>query len=394
MPAYGNFSETQLTALLDYIEATEVDPADLEEPEDETIRTEDYVVDAEILSKDISNPWSIAFIDEKHALITEQGGGVRQLIHDFLQPDPVQGTPEVLHFAQGGMLDVAIDPNYAENGWVYLSYSHPIGEEKEGNRPAMTRVVRGRIQDNKWVDQEVVWEARREDYRTSAVHYGCRIDFDEQGRLYFSLGDRGRSPHAQQLDKPNGKVHRVNPDGSIPEENPFVDQKDAYDSIFSYGNRNPQGLVFHPETGELWSTEHGPKGGDELNLIQKGNNYGWPVITYGTNYNGTPITDITHKEGMEQPVKQWTPSIAVCGLDFYTGDKFPKWQNNLLVGTLKYKQLRRIKLDGHEVVEEEILMKDRAEVRDVETSPDGSIYILLNKPDAIMKWTPAGGSGQ
>ena len=218
-------------------------------------------------------------------------------------------------------MDVAVDPNYEENGWVYLSYSHERKPEDNGEErsTAMTRVVRGQIMGNQWKNQQVVFEAPAETYSTTRHHYGSRIVFGPDGFLYFSVGDRGARPQAQDLSKPNGKIHRVRTNGDIPVDNPFASQDGAMKSIFSYGNRNPQGLAVHPVSGAIWSTEHGPFGGDELNLIAKGKNYGWPVISYGINYNGTILTELTEQKGMEQPNLYWKPSIAVCGTRFLPG---------------------------------------------------------------------------
>ncbi|HEY0009268.1 MAG TPA: PQQ-dependent sugar dehydrogenase, partial [Tepidisphaeraceae bacterium] len=220
--------------------------------------TADYTLAAEVFVEGVRGPWSIAFIDPSRALITEKSGPVRMVVDGTLQSEPVRGTPAVNSGGQGGMMDVAIHPDYAANGWIYLSYSHSPDDATKG--PAMTRIVRGKIRDNTWVDQEVVWEAKGDHYRNGPVHFGCRIVFDKAGHLYFAIGDRGAQTMAQDVTVPNGKVHRINLDGSIPADNPFVKQNDAYASIFSYGNRNPQGLAIDPKTDKLWATEHGPMG--------------------------------------------------------------------------------------------------------------------------------------
>jgi aldose sugar dehydrogenase len=300
-----------------------------------------------------------------------------------LQPKPIQGTPEVWSQGQGGLLDVAVHPNHATNGWVYLSYSEP-GE----NGTAMTAVVRGRLREGRFVEQQTVFRAPANSYRTGRVHFGSRLVFDGKGHLFFSIGERGHKEDAQDLSRPNGKVHRLHDDGRIPEDNPFIGRSDALPSIWSYGNRNPQGLALHPETGALWESEHGPRGGDELNLLQPGRNYGWPLITYGMNYDGTPMTDRTAQEGLEQPVLHWTPSIAVCGMDFYTGTRFPQWKHHLFVGALAQEELRRLVLEGGKVVHQEVLFKDIGRVRDVVSGPDGFLYVVFNKPDRIARLVP------
>ena len=306
----------------------------------------------------------------------------------MLQEEPVKGTPEVLHAGQGGLLDVAIDPDYANNGWIYLAYSHVLKNEGGQRPPAMTRIVRGKIKNNSWVDEEVLFEAPHETYRTTRHHYGCRIVFDPDGYLYFAIGERGYQDMAQDFTLPNGKVHRIYPDGTVPTDNPFYNEKNSIKSLYSLGNRNIQGMAIHPVTGELWATEHGPMGGDELNLIKSGKNYGWPVITYGRNYNGTIITEETRKEGMEQPNYYWKPSTAVCGLDFYRGDLFPKWKNKLLVGALKYEQVSLLDIESDRVMHEEVILKNQGRVRDVSTGPDGAIYVVLNQPGTVLRLTP------
>jgi glucose/arabinose dehydrogenase len=284
---------------------------------------------------------------------------------------------------------VAVDPDYAENGWIYLAYSHALEAEAGQKRPpAMTRIVRGRLKDHAWVDQEVIYEAPHATYRTTRHHYGCRIVFDPDGYLYFGIGDRGAQDQAQDLGKPNGKMHRLHRDGRVPRDNPFVWRDGALASIYSYGHRNPQGLAVHPVTGRVWDTEHGPMGGDELNLITPGRNYGWPVVTYGLNYNGTVISELTRKEGMEVPNLYWKPSIAVCGLDFYRGDKFPKWKNRLLVGALKYEEVDLLDIEGDRVIHQETILKNAGRVRDVACGPDGLVYVVLNQPGMVLRLSP------
>jgi len=350
------------------------------------LKTEDYTLVPELFVEGVREPWSIAFIDRTHALVTEKAGPVRLVVDGVLQTEPVRGTPVVNANGQGGMMDVAVDPDYATTGWIYLSYSHTPDDSGKG--PAMTRIVRGKIRDGAWVDQQVLWEAKPEHYRGGAVHFGCRIVFDKAGHLYFAMGDRGAQTQAQDVKLPNGKTHRINRDGSIPTDNPFVSNSAAYPSVVSYGNRNVQGMAIDPKTDKLWATEHGPQGGDELNLIEAGNNYGWPVITFGKNYNGSPVTEITEKEGMEQPRVDWTPSPAMCGLDFVTGDLFPKWNNNLLAGALKFQEVKRLVIENDKVVKEEVIVKNMGRVRDVAVGPDGAIYVVLNGQNRIVRLTP------
>lgn len=328
----------------------------------------------------LNEPWAITFTGPNDALITEKDGQLRLVKDGALLDTPIADIPEVLTNGQAGLLDVALDPEYSENGWVYLTYSDPV---TPGAKEAMTKLIRGRIVGNTLTQQQTLFAAKPEHYVKSRVHYGSRITFDADGYLYFSIGDRGQKEMAQDVTKPNGKIHRINRDGSIPADNPFVDTPQAYPSIYSYGNRNPQGLIMHPETGVLWETEHGPKGGDELNTINKGVNYGWPKISYGRNYSGTELTPYTALPGMAQPASHWTPSIAVCGLDVYTGDMFPDWRGRLLVGSLRNETVRLVTVSGRDYVSEEILIQDKGRVRDVTTGPDGAIYVAL--PNKILR---------
>jgi len=355
----------------------------------ETLKTDDYTLSVETFADGLDTPWAVAVIDSGTALVTEKKGTLRKIVDGKLLPDAVTGTPAVNDNGQGGLLDVAIDPDYATNGFVYLAFSDPLGGQASRKTAAMTKIVRGIIADGKWTKQKTLWEAKEADYRQGPVHFGSRIVFDSKGHLFFPIGDRGAQDQAQLLNKPNGKVHRINRDGSVPKDNPFVKTTDAYKSIYTVGNRNSQGLAIHPDTDALWGTEHGPMGGDELNLLQSGKNYGWPIITYGKNYNGTPVgAGITEKEGLEQHVVQWTPSPAMCGLAFVTGDQFPKWKNNLLAGALKSGQVKRLVLDGNKVVSEEIIVKNMGRVRDVRMGPDGAIYVVLNSPGKVIRLTP------
>jgi glucose/arabinose dehydrogenase len=390
MPSYeSSLTDNEIRELVDYIKETAEDQGVTRPPMPNELETLDYKISLEDFATDVRIPWSIDFVDENKAFITEKPGQLRIVENGKLLSDPVSGIPEVLFAGQGGLMDVALHPDYNDNGWVYLAYSHEIeGTGDERRAPAMTRIVRGRVENNEWIDEEVIYEAPHESYRTTRHHYGCRIVFDPEGYMYFAIGDRGRQNQAQDLSLPNGKIHRVFPDGRIPEDNPFYDQQNALPTIYTYGNRNPQGLAVHPETGEVWETEHGPMGGDELNLIKAGVNYGWPVITYGRNYNGTIITDIVRKEGMAQPNLYWKPSIAVCGLDFYKGELFPKWNNKLLVGALKYEEVQLLNIADERVMHSETILKNAGRVRDVATGPDGAIYVVLNNPDKVIRILP------
>ncbi len=353
-------------------------------------KTEKHNFRVETVTEDVRTPWSMAWLPDGRMLVTEKPGGLKLLDPKTKQaPQSITGVPEVDSGGQGGMLEVAVHPDYAKNGWIYLGFSHPA-KNAAGQDVSMTKLVRGQLRDTRWTDEQTIFEAPRELYRPrGGVHFGCRIVFDGNGYLFFSIGERGAGPNAQDVTRPNGKVHRLHDDGRVPADNPFAEREDAIRSIWSYGNRNPQGLALDPRTGLLWETEHGPRGGDELNIIRPGLNYGWPEVTYGMNYDGTPITATTTRPDVEPPVIHWTPSIAACGLAFYTGDRFPGWKNNLLVGALAQQHVRRVVIENNRVVHQEILFHDFGRVRDVRSGPDGSIYLALNQPDLIVRLVPA-----
>ena len=392
MPSWGAvLSDEEIKELVAFLTAEEERLGVNKSVIPSTLETQDYQIDVAVFAEGLETPWSIDFLSAEQALITERPGRLRIVENGKLLPDAVSGIPEVTQYGQGGLMDVAVDPDVEKNGWVYLAYSHGLPKEETQDRPAtMTRLIRGRLDGLSWKDEQTLFEAKHETYRTAGQHFGCRIVFDPAGYLYFSIGDRGASEQAQDLSRPNGKIHRIYPDGRIPRDNPFHDSPEALPSIYSYGHRNPQGLAVHPQSGRIWDTEHGPLGGDELNLISAGLNYGWPVITYGTNYNGTPVTDIVRKQGMEQPNWYWKPSIAVCGLDFYNGELFPLWQNQLLVGALKFQEIQLLNIEEDRVMYQQTLLKNAGRVRDVTTGPEGAIYVVLNQPGTIIRLTPMG----
>lgn len=349
----------------------------------ETTKIDPETLGTTVWVRGLKSPWALEFMDAKNALISEKSGKLRRVVDGKLLADPVVGTPEVWSGGQGGLLDVAIDPDYTDNGWIYMTFSHQL---EPGSNKAMTKLVRGKITGNVWSDEQVLFAAKPEHYIKGRVHFGSRITFDNKGHVFFSIGERGQKDMAQDVTRPNGKVHRLMQDGSVPKDNPLLGNTKAYPSIFSYGNRNPQGLVW--TNGVLWETEHGPKGGDELNIIKSGANYGWPVISYGRNYSGTELTPYTHMDGMEQPVSQWTPSIAACGLEVVSGDLFKDWNGYLLAGALKYRELRLIKIDGTRYISEQVLLKGKGRVRDITMGQDGAIYVVLNGPGHVLRLTP------
>jgi glucose/arabinose dehydrogenase len=391
MPAYDEtLSDQEISQIIAFMDEFEEEKGQDKQEVPIDLLTLDYQMEMEVVAEGLDIPWAIDFIDRDHFLVTERPGRLRIIENGRLMEKPVQNTPEVVPEGQGGLMDVALDPQYDQNGWIYLAYSHALKNQGSSERPpAMTRIVRGRIKDHTWTDQQVIYEAPHDTYRTTRHHYGCRIVFDQQGYLYFVIGDRGAKQQAQELDRPNGKIHRIHRDGSIPEDNPFVEREDALPTIFAYGERNAQGMAVHPETDELWEVEHGPMGGDEVNLIEAGNNYGWPEITYGRNYNGTIITEETHKEGMEQPILYWKPSIAVSGMDFYTGDEFPKWNNHLLISALKFEEVQLHRVYEHRILHTETILKNIGRVREAVAGPDGAIYVVANQPGRILRLTNA-----
>jgi glucose/arabinose dehydrogenase len=390
MPAFGEVLDAAQThALIVYIREIGVRTAEKQvkftRPRAGAVVTSSaHAFRLEEVASGLGIPWSIAFLPGDRILVTERSGDLRLIENGRLNPKPIAGTPKVVASGQGGLLSVAPHPDFASNGWIYLSYSDP-GD----NNLAMTAVVRGRIRDGRWVDQEMIFQAPSHLYKRGGNHFGSRFVFDGKGYLFFTIGERGTPADAQDLTRPNGKVHRIHEDGRIPADNPFLKVPNAIPSIWSYGHRNPQGLAQHPVDGSLWSAEHGPRGGDELNRVERGLNYGWPRITYGMNYNGTPVTDRTSEPGLEQPVLHWTPSIAVSAIAYATGDRFPQWKNSLFVASLAQQELRRLVLDQGKVVSQEILFKGIGRIRDVVVSPDGSVYVALEDPGRIWRLVPA-----
>lgn len=324
----------------------------------------------ELVTKGIDIPWGMVWLNDSELLVTNRAGELRMIKNGKLVEKHIKGTPKVYAKNQGGLLDIEIDPNHKDNGWIYLSYSGFEGDEKGNN----TSIMRARLKDMELVDKELLFDGYPN--TNTAYHYGSRIEFDKDGYLYFSIGDRGnRDVHPQRLDHDAGKIHRIMPDGGVPESNPFFNKDKARPSIYSYGHRNPQGMAMHPFTGDIWTHEHGPRGGDEINVIKAGNNYGWPVITYGINYNGSTITEETKREGMQQPNWVWTPSIAPSAMQFITSDKYPDWKGHLLVGSLKFANLVLLELDGSTVKSHSKLFEGAGRMRSMAVHPNGDLYI-------------------
>lgn len=322
----------------------------------------------ELIVKDLDIPWGFTFLPDGAMLITEKRG---ELIHykNGIKTT-IKGLPEIIVLGQGGLMDIELHPNYKSNGWVYISFVSSEGDGRGGN----TAIMRFKIKDDKAIEQELLYKASPNSRR--GQHFGSRIVFDAKGYLYFSIGDRGnRDVNPQNLERDGGKIYRLHDDGRIPKDNPFVNKRHAKKAIFSYGHRNPQGMAIHPETGAIWTHEHGPKGGDEINIIEAGQNYGWPVVSYGVNYSGTKFTNLTQKEGMTPPIHHWTPSIAPSGMAFLTRNTYPEWKGHLFVGALKFQYLNHIEIHNNKVVKQEKLLEGLGRVRSIKEGPDGYLYI-------------------
>jgi aldose sugar dehydrogenase len=345
------------------------------------IESEKQKFGVDTITKELVNPWGIAFLPDGRILVTERAGEIRIVKEGKLQAEKIGNVPTVFANGQGGLMDIKLHPDYATNGWIYLTYAKP-GEGGGG-----TVLARAKLDGNNLTDLEELFSAQP--LSSSGAHFGSRVVFDGKGYVFLSSGERGTKPNAQDLTNHLGKILRLHEDGKVPTDNPFVNTPDAKPEIWSYGHRNPQGLIYHKATETLWDVEHGPMGGDELNKVEKGKNYGWPVITYGMNYDSTIISDITEKEGMEQPVFYWKPSIATCGMALVTSDKFPGWNGNLLVGALAKQHIARVELDADgKFVNQEKLLENIGRVRAVEQSPDGYLYVATETPGMLLKLVP------
>jgi aldose sugar dehydrogenase len=331
----------------------------------------------------LNHPWAMAFLPNGDILVTERAGRLRIIRDGRLLADPVAGLPDITAQGQGGLLDITLHPAFQDNRLLYLSYA------ASGSGGYGTEVARGRYRDGVLEDVEVIFRALPRE--GGGRHFGSRLVFDNEGYLYVTLGDRGQQATGQDLTTHTGSIIRIRDDGSVPDDNPFTDGERP--EIFSYGHRNVQGAALHPDTGVLWTHEHGPQGGDELNIVRRGANYGWPVITYGVNYgSGTKIGEGTEKPGMEQPLWYWVPSIAPSGMTFYTGDRFPAWRNSVFVGALKFELLARLELDGDKVVNEERMLEGAyGRIRAVAQGPDGNLYLLTDEGNgSLLRIEPDG----
>jgi glucose/arabinose dehydrogenase len=383
-------------------------PQYVPDPDGQVVTSEKQTFKLEIVGRNLETPWGLAFLPDGRLLVTERPGRLRIVENGKLLPEPIKGTPRVWEKQDGGLLDVEVHPQYARNGWIYLAYSEtlpgyvapapadpaapapPAGRGGRGgppDPPSMTVVVRGKINKaNEWVDQQILFRAPDAVYNSANYHYGSRFIFDKANHLFFSLGDKGQVAASQDLSKPTGKIHRINDDGTVPKDNPFVNTPGALPTIWSYGHRNPQGLAWDPVTGKLWESEHGPNGGDEINVIEPGKNYGWGVITMGIEPGMTKRSE----PGMEQPIVYYTPTIAPTGMTFYTGDKYPGWKNHLFVAALAGQQLRRLETSGDKVVHQEAVFREFGRVRDIAIGPDGYFYLLLQMPGQVVSQSTSG----
>ena len=322
----------------------------------------------EVVVPNLEIPWGLTWLPDSSMLITEKSGSLLHAKEGKVTE--IKNVPEVYTRGQGGLLDIVAHPDYATNGWIYFTYASAEGDSNGGH----TALSRAQLKDGAFTNLEVLYKATPNTNR--GVHFGSRIQFDNNGYVYFSIGERGeRDVNPQDINRDGGKIYRLNADGSIPTDNPFTDKNGAKKAIYSYGHRNPQGMTIHPTTGNIWVHEHGPQGGDEINEIKKAANYGWPVITYGENYGGGKITNETAREGMEQPVYYWVPSIAPSGMTFVTSNVYPEWKNDLLVGSLKFYYLEHLTLENDIVIKRDKLFEDIGRVRNVRQGPDGFIYL-------------------
>ncbi len=422
MPFATTLSDQQIWQLVAYIRTQAATlkgkPTFVADPDGQVIKSEKQTFKMEVVARDLETPWGLAFLPDGRLLITERPGRLRILQKGKLLPDAVKGTPKVWEKQDGGLFDVEVHPDYKKNGWIYLAYSETLpgyvappvaetppapanppaaGDAPQAGRggrgrggppdpPSMTVIVRGKISaSNEWTDQQVIFRGAPGVYSSTNAHYGSRFTFDKKGHLFYTLGEKNDPANAQDLSNPLGKIHRVNDDGSVPKDNPFVDQTGAVPTIWSYGHRNPQGLAWDPVTGKLWESEHGPQGGDEINVIERGKNYGWGAITMGID----PRVIARARDGMEQPIVYYTPTIAPSGIVFYTGKQYPAWKNNLFVGALAGQQLRRLEVSGDRVTHQELVFNQFGRVHDVVVGPDGYLYVTIQLPgQSLSQSTP------
>jgi len=336
---------------------------------------------AETVVEDLDIAWGMEFLPDGSILIAEQEGKMIRFKDGVKHT--IKNVPDVEYKNQGGLLDIKLHPDYKNNGWIYFSFSANTENDEKG---ANTGIMRARLKEDELIDKELIYKATPNTKK--GQHFGSRLEFDQNGYLFFSIGDRGnRNENPQDIKRDGGKIYRLHDDGSIPVDNPFIETAGAKSAVYSFGHRNPQGMALHPNTGEIWIHEHGPKGGDEINIIKPGKNYGWPLVTYGINYDGSTITDDTELPGMEPPLHYWVPSIAPSGMAFVNSNLYPQWKGSLLVGSLKFKYLNLVSLENGKVIKEEKLIEDLGRVRTVKIGPDGYIYVSIEQL-GIVKLSP------
>jgi glucose/arabinose dehydrogenase len=350
-------------------------------PKTNVFKSEKMTLKLDTVATGFESPWGFTQLPEGDFLITDRAGLLYR-VDKNRKKVLIKNTPNVLSKGQGGLLDVEIHPDYDQNGWVYMTYSK--FKEVEGSTWTTTALVRGKLENDSFANVEELFEANP--YTKTTHHYGSRIVFDGKGYVYFTVGERGKHfEYAQNTDNDLGKIHRLHEDGKVPTDNPFYGKKPDSQSLYAYGNRNPQGLVQNPVTKDIWEHEHGPRGGDEINIVKSGLNFGWPTISYGINYDGKPITNLSKKEGMEQPVFYYLPSIAPSGMTFVTGNKYPSWSGNLLMGSLRYNYLERCVIKDNKVVSNHKELLNIGRMRNVKMGNDGYIYISVENPGIVFR---------
>lgn len=385
MPAFHQLPDGDIAALVVYLKERranqkEIGPAEpLDEKKVRTSKHHSYLIEA-VVKDGLQIPWSFDFLPDGRIILAERKGTVRLIENGRLLPDPIGGVPRTAELGEGGLFVVRAHPDFARNHWIYLTFMDPGAPEH-----SLTKIVRATLRDNQLTDFKDIFALPKEQYPDGYVLFGGRVEFDGE-YLFYTIGERGQTGAAQRLDSPLGKIHRVFHDGSVPPDNPFVNQAGAVGSIWALGVRNPQGLAIDPRTHAVWEAEHGPRGGDEFNFIERGKNYGWPTITYGMNYDGTPVSDKTEAPGLEQPVRYWVPSIAASQVAVYTGDKFPQWHGNVFLGSLAQQKFIRFQMDGKRIVEEEEIFNHLGRVRDIKTGPDGLLYLALEQLHGASGW--------
>lgn len=375
MPPWSeSLTEQEIRSLVIYIQETRYkfkhqSPTNLVKEKAITALGHSFSIDTIYTAENIL--WALEYLPDGTMLVTQRDGELHRISPKGELIAKVEGLPNIWHHVQGGLMDITLHPEYQKNGWIYISYA----ASKDGVKGNVD-VARGKLRNNKWVDHQIIFSSSEDTYTESGRHFGSRIVLQD-GYVYFAIGERGDRPSAQDMSVPNGKLFRLHDDGRVPEDNPFVNRKGALAGIWSLGHRNPQGMAIEPNSQHIWAAEHGPRGGDELNLIAKGANYGWPIITYGMNYDGTPITHLTEQDPLVQPKHYWVPSIAPSGIAFYDGDMFKSWQGKLLVGGLAIQELQMLTTQGDAIIKSEVILSDRGRIRDVSVAADGSVFLIV-----------------